>query len=377
MSVIRLEHIIKKFEKVVAVDDLCLDIEEGEFVSLLGPSGCGKTTTLRCIAGLEKPDSGEIWIKNQLVFSAKEVVFVPPQKRDLSMVFQNYAVWPHMTVFENVAFGLKTRRANKKEIEKRVKEALNLVGIGELSNRFPYQLSGGQQQRVALARALVVDPSVLLMDEPLSNLDARLRMLMRDELKRIHHEMRTTVVYVTHDQVEALALSTKVVVLKEGVIQQIADPVVLYEYPSNLFVAQFVGGLSINLLKADVQFVDSGIVRLRVDKGSLDIEFPEGMLEQGVLRGRQQVILGIRPEHVGVSDRGELEKGFEVISEQFIGSFKVVKCRKGNVELLIQAPGTAGPSFRYGDLIFPQVDISKVRLYDPESNAIIWPIPKS
>jgi len=369
MPVIRLDGISKRFGKVAAVDDLCLEIEKGEFVSLLGPSGCGKTTTLRCIAGLEPPDNGEIWINEKLVFSSRKLVWVPPRERKLSMVFQTYAVWPHMNVFENIAFGLKAQKVPKREIKDRVHKVLDLVGIRELVNRYPFQLSGGQQQRVALARALVVQPSVLLMDEPLSNLDARLRMLMRDELKRLHRESGTTTVYVTHDQTEALALSTRIVVMKEGRVQQIDGPKELYDYPANLFVAQFVGTLPINLLKLDVVSKDASDMMLRTQDGALELPVPP---EQGLALPKT-VIGAIRPEDIGVDCRVKSDDraSFRVVGVQFLGSQTIIRVQKGRTELAIEATGELAAAIDVGDPLQPLIDVRKIRFYDLETQALI------
>ena len=369
MPVIRLDRVCKRFGKVAAVNDLCLEIKKGEFVSLLGPSGCGKTTTLRCIAGLEWPDSGEIWINERLVFSSQKVVWVPPKERNLSMVFQTYAVWPHMNVFENVAFGLRAKKAPKREIKDRVQKALDLVGIGELAKRYPYQLSGGQQQRVALARALVVQPSVLLMDEPLSNLDARLRMLMRDELKRLHRESGTTTVYVTHDQIEALALSTQIVVMKEGVVQQIDGPKELYDYPANLFVAQFVGNLPVNLLAFDVVIQDAHNMVLRTQDSAVQLQIPP----EQVPALPKKVIGAIRPENIEVNANIKSDDGgvFIVVGIQFIGSQTIIRAKKSSTELGIEATGDLGTALDLGDPLQPLIDVKKIRFYDPESQVII------
>ena len=223
MSLIEIEKVSKKFGAVTAVDRLDLTVQAGEFLTLLGPSGCGKTTVLRMIAGLEIPDEGVIRIKDKTVFSSREGIYVAPGKRDLGLVFQSYALWPHMTVFENVAFGLQVQGAERKELEDRVHTSLDYMRLRGMEKRYPQQLSGGQQQRVALARMLVTRPSIFLMDEPLSNLDAKLRMEMRAEIKRLHWEAKATTLYVTHDQNEALTLSTQVAVMNKGVLQQVAS----------------------------------------------------------------------------------------------------------------------------------------------------------
>ncbi|HEU5018316.1 MAG TPA: ABC transporter ATP-binding protein, partial [Pseudolabrys sp.] len=236
-----LAHLQKRFGNEVAVNDVNLTIRRGEFVTLLGPSGCGKTTTLRCIAGLEHPDGGEITIGDEVVAAPARGIYLNPEERNIGMVFQSYAVWPHMTVFDNVAYGLRVRHAPAPVTKERTTRALELVGLPHLADRYATKLSGGQRQRVALARAIVYEPRVILFDEPLSNLDAKLREQMRVELVRLQHEVGITSVYVTHDQSEALVMSDRVVVMDKGVIQQIGDPQTIYARPANTFVANFIG----------------------------------------------------------------------------------------------------------------------------------------
>ena len=247
MPDIRIDNLTKRFGEVTAVNRLALDIAHGEFVTLLGPSGCGKTTTLRCLAGLEEPNEGELWFGDRCVFSDRKGVFISPGARGIGLVFQNYALWPHMTVFYNVAFGLRKKGLPKAEIRRRVTEILELLGLQGYEDRYPSELSGGQQQRVALARMIVTEPQILLFDEPLSNLDAKLRMTLRAELKHLHSQIGATTVYVTHDQVEALTLSTRIAVMNQGVLQQVGTPAEVYHHPENLFVAEFMGNPSANL----------------------------------------------------------------------------------------------------------------------------------
>ncbi len=242
-----INNLTKKFGNVMAVNNVSLTIDPGSFLTLLGPSGCGKTTLLRCISGLEDPNDGEIIIGDQIVFSREKGISVPPGKRDLGLVFQNYALWPHMTVYKNITFALEMRKISKDDMDKRVKQSLAEVQMSGYEDRYPREMSGGQQQRVALARMLAYRPNVFLMDEPLSNLDARLRMDMRTELKRLHHISGATTIYVTHDQVEAMTMSTNIAVMKEGVIQQMDTPDKVYHFPNNLFVADFIGNPKVNL----------------------------------------------------------------------------------------------------------------------------------
>jgi multiple sugar transport system ATP-binding protein len=286
MAQVVLKELSKKFDEVVAVRDVNLTIQDREFVVLVGPSGCGKSTTLRMIAGLEEITSGEIFIGERLVND------LPPKDRDIAMVFQNYALYPHMTVYDNMAFGLKMRKFPKPEIEQRVREAAQMLGIQDLLGRKPRQLSGGQRQRVAVGRAIVRHPQVFLFDEPLSNLDAKLRVQMRVELKRLHERLETTAIYVTHDQVEAMTLGDRVVVMKDGLVQQVGDPLGIYSKPRNRFVAGFIGSPAMNFL--DCTVVGDG--ELAVESPGLRVSVPPAQktaLER--YRGKA-VTLGVRPE---------------------------------------------------------------------------------
>ena len=256
MPYIILENVTKAWGDVVAVKNFSLKIPDGSFMCFLGPSGCGKTTTLRMVAGLEEPTKGKIYMDDKLVYSSEEAFSMSPRDRDVGLIFQSYALWPHMTVFKNIAFGLEMNKAPAQEIKNKVQDIAKLIGIDELLKRYPSELSGGQQQRVALARSLAPQPSCLLMDEPLSNLDAKLRVDMRTELKRIHSKTKQTIVYVTHDQIEALSLGTQVVVMNKGELQQIDEPMELYKNPSNLFVAEFVGTPRINMVKGEISEKD-------------------------------------------------------------------------------------------------------------------------
>jgi iron(III) transport system ATP-binding protein len=252
MARIELSHVTKRFgTSVIAVDDLSLDIPDRHFVCLLGPSGCGKTTTLRMIAGLEEPTSGEIRLDDQVLSSSDTGKIVPPEQRGMGLVFQSYALWPHMTVSQNIDFGLQMQRLPRNVRGDRVEELLRLLHIEGLGDRYPLQLSGGQQQRVALARMLAISPEVLLLDEPLSNLDARLRMEMRAELKRLHEQIGNTIVYVTHDQLEAMTMATEIAVMLEGRLQQMGPPMEIYRKPINMFVAEFVGSPTMNFFWVD------------------------------------------------------------------------------------------------------------------------------
>ena len=287
MAKVVLRDLNKKYDDTHAVKDVNLQIHDREFVVLVGPSGCGKTTTLRMVAGLEEITSGEISIDGRVVND------LPPMDRDIAMVFQNYALYPHMSVYDNMAFGLKMRKFEKSEIQKRVRQAADILGIQALLERRPRQLSGGQRQRVALGRAIVRNPRVFLFDEPLSNLDAKLRVQMRVELKRLHHRLETTAIYVTHDQVEAMTLGDRVVVMKDGLVQQVGEPLELYGRPANRFVASFIGSPAMNFAEV---IVNSAAEALWAEAPGLRIKIPESKSESLRRHTGQRVTLGIRPE---------------------------------------------------------------------------------
>ena len=292
MADLQLKHIYKRYAGgVTAVGDFCLDIADKEFIILVGPSGCGKSTTLRMIAGLEEISEGELYIDGKLVND------VAPKDRDIAMVFQNYALYPHMTVYDNMAFGLKLRKTPKDEIKKRVTEAAKILDIEHLLDRKPKALSGGQRQRVALGRAIVRDPKVFLMDEPLSNLDAKLRVAMRTEINKLHKRLQTTFIYVTHDQTEALTMGTRIVVMKDGIIQQVDTPANLYTKPCNVFVGGFIGSPQMNFVNAKLDQRDDG---LYLEFGTIAIKLPEGKASRPELKDYigKEVIMGIRPEDI-------------------------------------------------------------------------------
>lgn len=291
MASVVLKNVMRKFDKVIAVADFNLDIKDKEFVVFVGPSGCGKTTTLRMIAGLEEISAGEIYIDGKLVND------VLPKDRDIAMVFQNYALYPHMTVFENMAFGLKLMKTPKDEIKSRVNEAAKILDIQHLLDRKPKALSGGQRQRVALGRAIVRKPKVFLMDEPLSNLDAKLRFQMRAQISKLHKELQTTFIYVTHDQTEAMTMGTLIVVMKDGNIQQVDSPQTLYEKPNNLFVAGFMGSPQMNFKQVLVEKVGDEVY-LKLGEFSIKLPAEKGKkLEQMGYIGKE-VTMGIRPENM-------------------------------------------------------------------------------
>lgn len=294
MPDIILENVTKSWGDVIAVKNFSLKIPDGSFMCFLGPSGCGKTTTLRMIAGLEEPTKGEIYMDDKLVYSSEEAFSKSPGDRDVGLIFQSYALWPHMTVFQNIAFGLEMNKVPSQEIKNRVKDIAKLIEIDDLLGRYPSELSGGQQQRVALARSLAPQPSCLLMDEPLSNLDAKLRVDMRTELKRIHSETKQTIIYVTHDQIEALSLGTQVVVMNKGELQQIDEPLELYKNPSNLFVAEFVGTPRINMVKGQICEKD-GQFGLTADGLFFHLKKIKNV------NNGQEVTMAVRPEDVKIT----------------------------------------------------------------------------
>jgi multiple sugar transport system ATP-binding protein len=353
---ITINHLTKRFGDVVAVDDFSMTIRPGEFLTLLGPSGCGKTTLLRCIAGLEDPDGGEIYIGDRLVFSHEQGISVPSGQRDLGLVFQNYALWPHMTVYKNMTFALEVRKLSKEEMDKRVKESLAEVQMDGFEDRYPREMSGGQQQRIALARMLAYRPKVFLMDEPLSNLDARLRMDMRAEVKHLHHVAKATTVYVTHDQVEALTMSSQVAVMKEGLLQQVDTPDRVYHYPANLFVADFIGNPKVNLLDGVVNgdTVDLGGFKIRADTWGAP----------------RDVVVAVRPEDVGIATEpvpGSVE--FTTYSVLPSGADSTIVAQLGEVEITVRVMGIS--TINIDDKIWLTFDPQTLNLYDRESGELV------
>jgi iron(III) transport system ATP-binding protein len=326
-----------KSGRVYAVDHVSFTVEEGQFFTLLGPSGCGKTTTLRCIAGLEHPDAGDIVVADRVLYSGRQKIAVSPNDRNLGMVFQSYAIWPHMNVFDNVAFPLrvgKRRRTPKAAVRERVERALNVVELGHLAGRYATKLSGGQQQRLALARALVIEPALLLLDEPLSNLDAKLRESLRFELKRLQREQGITTVYVTHDQSEALSMSNSVAVMQEGRISQIGDPFSIYLSPENAFVADFVGSTN---------FIEGVLVGRRDDGWVVrTADGPIVVASAAGVRENDRCIVSIRPEHIEVlgdgSDSGTNCFSGEVAARLFTGESMVYRVTLPHSEISCRTP---------------------------------------
>ena len=289
MASVSYDHVFKRYGDVTAVNDLTIRIEDKEFLVFVGPSGCGKTTSLRMLAGLEEISEGNILIGDRVVND------VPPKDRDIAMVFQSYALYPHMSVYDNMAFGLKLRKTPKAEIDRRVKEAADILDIGHLLDRKPKQLSGGQRQRVAVGRAIVREPAVFLFDEPLSNLDAKLRVQTRAQLTKLHQRLATTFIYVTHDQVEAMTMASRIAVMKDGLLQQIDTPQTLYDHPSNVFVAGFIGSPSMNFFDATLVESDG---KLEINSGGFRLEVPQPKADEWRQYKGQQVVFGMRPEDI-------------------------------------------------------------------------------
>ena len=346
MSEVKINHVYKRYGSITVVDDFNLEVKDGEFISILGPSGCGKTTTLRMVAGFERATEGTISIGDTVVSSSEQGIFVPPEKRGIGMVFQSYAVWPHMTVADNVGYPLKIQHVPTEERKKRVAEMLELVHLGEYSERFPSQLSGGQQQRVALARALVMRPGLLLLDEPLSNLDAKLRESMRFEISAIQKKMHITVIYVTHDQSEAMAMSDRVVVMSAGVVQQIGHPHDIYSNPVNKMVADFIG--LVNFVKGSVQGD-------RVFIEGTEVSFPNANGVSG-----DNVTIAVRPENITISKTAGALAGI-VRHSFFLGDstdFRI-ECDKHMFRVIVK--GVDATAFPDDTNVF--LDFSKVMLF--------------
>ncbi len=357
MATVTFDGVWKKFGEVVAVNDLNLLIEDGEFMVLVGPSGCGKTTSLRMIAGLEEISEGTLSIGDRVVNH------VAPKDRDIAMVFQSYALYPHMTVRDNMAFGLKLRKTPKDEIERRVNEAAAMLSCENLLDRKPRELSGGQRQRVALGRAIVREPAVFLMDEPLSNLDAKLRVQTRAEIARLHQRLGTTTVYVTHDQVEAMTMGQRIAVMSEARLQQVGSPQELYDHPDNRFVAGFIGSPSMNFLEVDV--TRSGdAVQLKGD--GIDIPLPDRYMDGFQKFSGNKLTVGVRPEHLDVEvapPSGKLSGNADVV--EYLGNEELIHLTVGGHDIvaLIGSEHRVRP----GDDLTLNISLDKVHLFDPET----------
>ncbi len=347
MAEVWVKELVKKFGEVTAVNRASIDCRDGEFLVLLGPSGCGKTTILRTIAGLEEPTAGEIYIGDRLVND------IPPKDREIAMVFQNYALYPHMTVRENIAFPLKMKKIKKEEIEERVQSVSKMLEIDKLLDRKPKELSGGQRQRVALGRAIVRNPKVFLMDEPLSNLDAKLRAYMRAELKKLHERIKVTTIYVTHDQVEAMTMATRIALLRNGELQQLGTPSEIYNNPANTFVGGFVGTPPMN-------FIEGRIEGKTFMTHFMEYELGAGV---GVNIEKEKVILGIRPEDITISEKGDVEG--EVYVVEPLGSEQIVTIKFGEDLILVKAPPNL--DIGVGEKIKLSFNREKIYLFDGDT----------
>jgi len=358
MAEVRFEHVAKRYDKFLVIDDLSLDVRDHEFMVLVGPSGCGKSTALRMIAGLEEISEGKIEIGGRVVND------LPPKSRDIAMVFQNYALYPHMTVRENLEFGLKIRKLPRPDIDRLVGETAEILEISQLLDRKPKQLSGGQRQRVALGRAIVRKPAVFLFDEPLSNLDAKLRVQMRAEIKKLQRRLETTTVYVTHDQTEAMTMGTRIAVMKDGKIYQVGTPLEIYDHPQNFFVANFIGAPPMNFINATIR---DGGATLAASKFSLPV--PASLRPVAAAHDGRKVTVGIRPEHIldpSIPTRGEkakLEAEVEVIEP--LGDEVIVHARVGDDLLVYKVEPRLMPDV--GQKLEIAVELDRLHLFDAET----------
>lgn len=361
MAKVVLQHVTKRFGSVEAVQDVNLDIDDKEFLVLLGPSGCGKTTTLRMVAGLEEVSDGSIYIGD------REVSQVPPKDRDIAMVFQNYALYPHMTVYENMAFGLKLRKTPRPEIDRRVKEAAEILGIGSFLQRKPKELSGGQRQRVALGRAIVREPKAFLMDEPLSNLDAKLRTQTRVELKKLHQRLGATILYVTHDQTEAMTMGTRIVVMKDGLVQQVDTPDGIYHRPRNQFVATFVGTPAMNLMPGHLKREGD---RLLFDLDGQVIQLGGEVAQKISRHSTARVTLGVRPEDVHL-EQDYVSKNRETTIQGTVrviepmGHENIVYLQVSSHQLIARTTNEWHGSI--GDTVLAAFDPTRIQAFDTET----------
>ena len=368
MASLSLQHIYKRYAGgVTAVTDFCLDIEDKEFIVLVGPSGCGKSTTLRMIAGLEEISEGVLKIGDTIVND------VAPKDRDIAMVFQNYALYPHMTVYENMGFALKLRKTPKEEIDKRVREAAKILDIEHLLDRKPKALSGGQRQRVALGRAIVREPKVFLMDEPLSNLDAKLRVQMRTEIGKLHKKLQTTFIYVTHDQTEAMTMGTRIIVMKDGFMQQVDSPINLYNKPCNMFVGGFIGSPQMNFINATLNKKEDGVY---VEFGQESVKLPEGKASKEELKEYfgKEIVIGIRPEDIH-DEEAMLASQPTSIVNAFVDVTELLGAETYLYLTIAGLPITARVNQRstakINDTIKVVFDANKIHLFDKDTENVI------
>jgi multiple sugar transport system ATP-binding protein len=357
MATVTFDHLYKRYgEDVIAVNDLNLEIGDGEFICLVGPSGCGKTTALRCVAGLEEITDGRLLIGEKVVNN------MAPKDRDIAMVFQSYALYPHMSVYDNLAFGLKLRKTSKADIDRRVKEAAEILGLEKFLDRKPRALSGGQRQRVALGRAIVREPAVFLMDEPLSNLDAKLRVQTRAEIARLHQRLGTTTVYVTHDQVEAMTMGDRIAVMRDGVLQQVGSPQELYDHPTNVFVAGFIGSPAMNFATTTSEGKDlifgGAKLELTGEQAKAADSRPDGT----------NVLIGFRPEHIEIANGQEssaVRFPATVDVVEFLGNEELIHAQAAGNEIVALLP--SDKKVAVGDNVQLAVPMEKLHIFDPES----------
>jgi multiple sugar transport system ATP-binding protein len=362
MASVTYEHVFKKFGDFTALNDLNIEVADKEFLVLVGPSGCGKTTALRCLAGLEEVSSGNVRIGDAVVND------VAPKDRDIAMVFQSYALYPHMTVFDNMAFGLKLRKVPKEDIKRRVEAAAQTLGIEQLLKRRPRELSGGQRQRVAVGRAIVREPKVFLFDEPLSNLDAKLRVQTRSEISKLHQRLQTTFIYVTHDQTEAMTMATRIAVMNKGILQQLDTPQTLYDRPANLFVAGFIGSPAMNFFPAKLRKQDG---KLMVDSGTFVIPIPESRnsVYQGLVD--KDIIFGIRPENI----HNPQYLPFNINGAQIDAKVDVTELMGNEISLIMLSGNTnfvarvdPRTRFQIGETVQLVFDMDSFHIFDPGSD---------
>jgi multiple sugar transport system ATP-binding protein len=365
MASVVYDHVTKRFADVIAVNNLDIKIEDKEFLVLVGPSGCGKTTALRCLAGLEEVTEGQISIGDRVVND------VPPKDRDIAMVFQSYALYPHMSVYDNMAFGLKLRKVPREEIKRRVRDAAEMLGIEQLLDRKPRQLSGGQRQRVAVGRAIVREPKVFLFDEPLSNLDAKLRVETRANISKLHQQLQTTFIYVTHDQVEAMTMATRIAVINKGILQQVDSPQNLYDRPDNLFVAGFMGSPAMNFFNAKLVKGDG---KLYVDGKTFKVEVPVNRTNLYAAYIDKPIILGVRPEDI--QDPKYIPPG--IFSQLIDGTIDVTELMGNEINLYVTmgehnfvARVDPRTSARMGDKTQLSFNMDNMHLFDPETERSI------
>jgi multiple sugar transport system ATP-binding protein len=364
MASVTFEHVVKKFGDFTAIADLDIHIEDKEFLVLVGPSGCGKTTALRCLAGLEEVTSGKVYIGDRVVND------VAPKDRDIAMVFQSYALYPHMTVFDNLAFGLKLRRVPKAEIQKRVENSAKILGIESLLKRKPRELSGGQRQRVALGRAIVREPKVFLLDEPLSNLDAKLRIQTRAEITKLHHNLGTTFVYVTHDQTEAMTMATRIAVMNKGLLQQLDTPQNLYDKPANLFVAGFIGTPAMNFF--NMKIVKDGDTYY-ADNGEIKLKLPKSKTEKLDKQIGKEVILGIRPDDIHNPDfsptniHGEMVEAKIDVTELMGNEIQIYLTTSKGTSFVARVDPRS--KYAFGDKVQVLFNLDNCHLFDTSSDS--------